>query len=136
MFIVFGSVFIVVVGGRFVVEAVVVGEVVGTHVQGSKPRVIGEHQGQRRGLVGLLSVLVDEVSHAGQMGGIALHSGDDGAFQVEGAVRIEQLDEAAGEDAEVVVTLRGGEEQGLGRRGGVVEPVLGAVLSGVSLVEL
>ena len=58
------------------------------------------------------------MTHAGQM-----HSVGDGAFAGDGPVGVEQLGEAAGEDAEVVSTLGGGEEQGLGRRGGVVEAI-------------
>ena len=49
---------------------------------------------------------------------------------------VEQLDESADEDAEVVVALGGGDEQGLGRRGGVVEAVGGAVLAGEAFVAL
>ena len=59
-------------GGGIVVHAVVVGEVVRAHVQRAKPRVIAKREGQRRGPVGLLALLVDEVSHAGQMRGIGL----------------------------------------------------------------
>ena len=51
-------------------------------------------------------------------------------------VGVEQLDEPAGEDTEVVVTLGGGGEQGLDRWGGVVETVGGAVLAGGALVAL
>ena len=46
---------------------------------------------------------------------------------------VEQLDESAGEYAEVVVALGGGDEQRLGRGGGVVEAVGGAVLAGGAL---
>ena len=48
----------------------------------------------------------------------------------------EQLDETPGEDAEVVMALRGGGEQRLRGGGGVVEPLGGAVLAGVSFVAL
>ena len=54
----------------------------------------------------------------------------------DGAVGVEQLDESTGEDAEVVVALGGGDEQGLGRRGGVVEAVGGAVLAGEAFAAL
>ena len=47
---------------------------------------------------------------------------------------LSSFDESAGEDTEVVVTLGGGDEQGLGRGGGVVEAVGGAVLAGGALV--
>ena len=53
--------------------------------------------------------------------------GGDGAFEGEGSVGVEQLDESAGEDAEVVVAFGGGGEQGFRRRGGVMEAVGGAV---------
>ena len=121
-------------GAGRVVEAVVVGEVVGTHGQGAQPWVVGQRQRQRRGLAGLLSVLVDEVAHAGQMGGVGFEGGGDGAFEGDGAVGVEQFDESAGEDAEMVVALGGGGEQGFGGRGGVVEAVGGAVGAGGALV--
>ena len=38
--------------------------------------------------------------------------GSDGAFERDRAVGVEQIDESAGEDAEVVVALGGGGEQG------------------------
>ena len=66
------SVLIVASGVGLVVQAVVVGEVVGAHVQGAKPRVVGQVEWQRRRLFGLLAVLVDEVAHAGQMRSIGL----------------------------------------------------------------
>ena len=128
------SVLIVASGVGLVVQAVVVGEVMGAHVQGAKPRVVGQGQGQWRGLVGLLAVLVDEVAHAGQMWGVGFERGEDGAFERERSVGVEQLDEATGEDAEVMVAFRSGGEQGLGRGSGVVEAVGGAVLTGVTLV--
>ena len=62
-----------------------------------------------------------------------LERGGDGAFEGDGAVGVEQLDESAGEYAEVVVALRSGDEQRLGRGGGVVEAVGGAVLAGGAL---
>ena len=62
--------------------------------------------------------------------------GRNGAFERDGSVGVEQLDESAGEDAEVVVALGGGDEQGLGRGGGVVEAVGGAVLAGEAFVAL
>ena len=42
MFVVVVTGFILVGGVGFVVEAVVVGEVVGAHVQGAQPRVVGQ----------------------------------------------------------------------------------------------
>ena len=57
-------------------------------------------------------VLIDEVAQAGQMRGVGVERGGDGAFERDGAVGVEQLDESAGEDAEVVVALDGGGEQG------------------------
>ena len=101
---------------------------------GTLRRVVGQGQGQRRGLVGLLAVLVDEVAHAGQTWGVGFERGGDGAFERERSVGVEQLDEATGEDAEVMVAFRSGGEQGLGRGSGVVEAVGGAVLTGVTLV--
>ena len=127
---------IVVAGVGIVVETVVVGEVVWAHVQVAQPRVVGQDKWERRGFVGLLSVLIDDVAHASQMRGVGVERGGDGAFEGEGAVGVEQLGEAAGEDPEVVAALRGDEEQGLGRRGGMMEAVGGAVLTGESLVAL
>ena len=101
-------------GVGFAVEAVVVGEVVRAHGQCAQPRVVGQGKRQRRRLVGELSLLVDQVAHAGQMGGVGVERGGDGAFEGDGSVGVEQLDESAGEDAEVVVAFRGGGEQGLG----------------------
>ena len=136
MFVVVVTGLLLVAGVGLVVEAVVVGEVVGAHVQGAQPRVVGQVKRERRGLVGLLALLVDEVTHPPEVGGVGLERGGDGAFEGDGAVGVEQLDESAGEDAEVVVTLGGGDEQGLGRGGGVVETVGGAVLAGGALVAL
>ena len=136
MFVVVVTGLILVGGVGFVVEAVVVGEVVGAHVQVAQPRVVGQVKRERRGFVGLLALLVDEVTHPSEVGGVGLERGGDGAFERERSVGVEQLDESAGEDTEVVVTLGGGGEQGLGRGGGVVEAVGGAVLAGGALVAL
>ena len=68
-----------------------------------------------------------------EVGGVRLEHGGDGAFEGDGALGVEQLDESAGEDAEVVVALGGGDEQRLGRGGGVVEAVGCAVLAGEAL---
>ena len=76
------------------------------------------------------------MTHPPEVGGVGLERGGDGAFECDGAVGVKQLDEPAGEDTEVVVTLGGGGEQGLGRWGGVVETVGGAVLAGGALVAL
>ena len=74
------------------------------------------------------------VTHPPEVGGVGVEGGGDGAFEGDGSVGVEQLDESADEDAEVVVALGGGDEQGLGRRGGVVEAVGGAVLAGETFV--
>ena len=105
---------IVVAGARFVVEPVVIGEVMGAHREGAQPRVVGQLERERRGLFGFLAVLVDEVTHPPEVGGVGFERGGDGTFQGDGAVGVEQLDEAAGEDAEVVIALGGGGEQGFG----------------------
>ena len=76
------------------------------------------------------------MAHPPEVGGVGLERGGDGALEGDGAVGVEQLDESTGEDTEVVVTIGGGDEQGLGRWGGVVETVGGAVLSGGALVAL
>ena len=73
------------------------------------------------------------MTHPPEVGGVGLERGGDGAFECDGAVGVEQLDESAGEDAEVVAALGGGDEQSLGRWGGVVETVGGAVLAGGAL---
>ena len=73
------------------------------------------------------------MAHPPEVGGVGLERGGDGAFEGDGSVGVEQLDESAGEDAEVVVALGGGDEQRLGRGGGVVEAVGGAVLAGGAL---
>ena len=73
------------------------------------------------------------MAHPPEVGGVGLERGGDGAFEGDGAVGVEQLDESAGEYAEVVVALRSGDEQRLGRGGGVVEAVGGAVLAGGAL---
>ena len=52
------------------------------------------------------------MTHPPEIGGVGLERGGDGAFEGDGAVGVEQLDESAGEDAEVVVALGGGDEQG------------------------
>ena len=127
---------ILIAGVGFVVQAVVVGEVVGAHGECAQPRVVGQGKRKRRGLVGFLALLVDEVAHPPEVGGVGLERGGDGAFEGDGAVGVEQLDESTGEDAEVVVALGGGDEQGLGRRGGVVEAVGGAVLAGEAFAAL
>ena len=118
------------------VEAVVVGEVVGAHGQGAQPGVVGQGKRERRRLVGFLSLLVDEVAHPPEVRGVGLKRGGDGAFEGEGSVGVEQLDESAGEDAEVVVAFGGGGEQGFRRRGGVMEAVGGAVCTGESFLAL
>ena len=76
------------------------------------------------------------VAHPPEVRGIGLKRGGDGTFEGDGSVGVEQLDETAGEDAEVVGVFGGGGEQGLGRRGGVVEAVGGAVCAGVSFLAL
>ena len=58
-------------------------------------------------------MLVDEVTHASEVRGVGLKRGGDGAFEGDGAMGVEQRDETAGEDAEVMVALGGGDEQGL-----------------------
>ena len=73
------------------------------------------------------------MTHPPEVGGVGLKCGGDGAFEGDGAVGVEQFDESAGEDAEMVVALRSGDEQGLGRWGGVVEAVGSAVLAGEAL---
>ena len=74
------------------------------------------------------------MAHPPEVGGVGLKRGGDGAFEGDGAVGVEQLDESAGEDTEVVVAFGGSDEQRLGRGGGVVEAVGGAVLAGGALV--
>ena len=81
-----------------------------------------------------LATRARSVTHPPEVGGVGVEGGGDGAFERDGSVGVEQLDESTGEDAEVVVALGGGDEQGLGRRGGVVEAVGGAVLAGETLV--
>ena len=76
------------------------------------------------------------MTHPPEVGGVGLERGGDGTFEGDGTMGVEQLDESAGEDAEVVVALGGGDEQGFRRRGGVVEAVGGAVLAGESFVAL
>ena len=83
-----------------------------------------------------LATRARSVAHPPEVGGVGLERGGDGAFEGDGAVGVEQLDESTGEDAEVVVALGGGDEQGLGRRGGVVEAVGGAVLAGEAFAAL
>ena len=53
------------------------------------------------------------MTHPPEVGGVGLERGGDGTFEGDGAMGVEQLDESAGEDAKVVVTLGGGGEQGL-----------------------
>ena len=109
-----GVLFIGVVAGvGWVVEVVGVGEVVGAHRQGAQPRVVGQVEGERRGHVGVLALLVDEVAPRGEGGGVGLKCGGDGAFEGPRSVGVEQLAKCAGEDAEVVVAHRGGGAQGL-----------------------
>ena len=81
-----------------------------------------------------LATRARSVTHPPEVGGVGVEGGGDGAFERDGSVGVEQLDESADEDAEVVVALGGGDEQGLGRRGGVVEAVGGAVLAGETFV--
>ena len=104
---------VLVAGVGWVVEAVVVGEVVGAHREGAQPRVVGQVKRERRGLVGVFAVLVDEVAYPPEVGGIGVEGGGDGALERGRSVGVEQRDETAGEDAEVVVAFRGGDEQGL-----------------------
>ena len=61
----------------------------GAHVQGAKPRVVGQVEWQRRRLFGLLALLVDEVAHAGQVWGVGLERGGDGAFERGRSVGVE-----------------------------------------------
>ena len=102
-----------VAGVGFVAQAVVIGEVVGAHREGAQPRVVGQVKRERRGLVGCLAVLVDEVAHAPEVRGVGLKRGGDGAFEGDRSMGVEQRDESAGEDAEVMVVFGGGDEQGL-----------------------
>ena len=81
-----------------------------------------------------LATRARSVTHPPEVGGVGVEGGGDGAFERDGSVGVEQLDESADEDAEVVVALGGGDEQGLGRGGGVVEAVGGAVLAGETFV--
>jgi len=53
------------------------------------------------------------VAHPPEVRGVGLERGGDGAFEGGRSVGVEQRDETAGEDAEVVVACRGGDEQGL-----------------------
>ena len=50
------------------------------------------------------------MAHPGQVGGVAFEGDSDGAFEGDGAMGVEQLDESAGEHAEMVVARGGGEE--------------------------
>ena len=104
---------LLIAGVGFVVQAVVVGKVVGTHRQCAQARVVGQVKRQRRRFVRLLSVLIDEVTHAGEVRGVGVERGGNGVFECDGSVGVEQLDESAGEDAKVVVAFGGGDEQGL-----------------------
>ena len=83
-------------------------------------------KGERWGHVGLLALLIDEVMYPAEVGGVG--------FEGDGAVSVEQFDESACEDTEVVVTLGGGDEWGVGRRGGVVE-VVGDAIEPLSFPE-
>ena len=102
-----------VAGAGFVAQAVVIGEVVGAHRECAQPRVVGQVERERRGLVGVLAMLVDEVAYPPEVGGIGVEGGGDGALEGGRSVGVEQGDESAGEDAEVVVALGGDDEQGL-----------------------
>ena len=84
----------------------------GAHGECAQPRVVGQVKRERRRLVGFFALLVDEVTHPPEVGGVGVERGGDGAFEGDGSVGVEQLDESAGEDAEVVVALGGGDEQG------------------------
>ena len=113
LFIVVMAICVLVAGVGYIVEVVVVGEVVGAHREGAQPRVVGQVKGERRGLVRFFALLVDEVAHAPEVRGVGLKCGGDGAFEGGRSVGVEQRDESAGEDAEVMVALGGGDEQGL-----------------------
>ena len=77
----------------------------------------GKDNGRRH--VGLLALLIDEVSYPAEVGGVG--------FEGDGAVGVEQFDESACGDAEVVVTLGGGNKWGVGQPSSVVEVVGDAI---------
>jgi len=108
-------------------EVVVVGEVVGSHVQGAKPGVVGQRERQRGREAALVAVLVEELAHGSERGGVARDRLGDGCIESGCAVGVEQAQESAGEHAEVVAARGGGAKQRSGRGCGDVQAVLGAV---------
>jgi hypothetical protein len=82
-------------------EFFVIGQIVRTHAECAYTRVIGQGDGDGRGLAALGALQVDEVTDGGQVRGIFGERGAQRSLESVRAVRIEQLDEAAGERTEI-----------------------------------
>jgi hypothetical protein len=66
---------------------------------------------------------IDEVTHGAQVRGVLAERGVDCLREGIGAVGVEQLQEAAGEDAQVHAALGGELEQSFGFWGGMMQPI-------------
>jgi hypothetical protein len=82
-------------------EFFVIGKIMWTDVECAYARVIGQGDGDGRGLAALGAMQIDEVTDGGKVRGILGERGEERSLEGCGAVRIEQLDEAAGERAQV-----------------------------------
>jgi hypothetical protein len=107
---------------------------VGAYVLGVQPGIIGQRECKRRRLTARMSGVVDEVAHDGQVRPVGGKRLGDSLFKGRGTVGVEQGDKATGQGGEVLAARSVNAEQLLGRGRGVVEPVLGSMLSGSTFV--
>jgi hypothetical protein len=78
---------------------------------------------------------VDEVTHRAQVRGVFGEGGGDRRLQRDCAVGVEQLQQAAGEYAQVGAALGGAQEQRLRTGRGALQAVLPTVRTGFALVS-
>jgi hypothetical protein len=81
-----------------------------------------------------MGVAIDEVAHRSQVRGVLGQRRPDGRFERMGAMAVEELREAAGEDAQVRAAAGGSEEERLGAGGCVLQAVLRAMGAGRALL--
>src|SRR5258707_7799751 len=93
-------------------ELFIVSQGMRAHGECAHARIIRQRHGHGRALPPLSTLLIDEVTHGRQMRAVFTKGCSYGVFQSSGAVSIEQLDESAGEYAQMGAASGGELEQG------------------------